>query len=113
MENLTKLFSQNYQIFLNLMLEMEVTLLIQDFVLWKQNIQFKIYRFACRSIGSNRAPFEPITEYHKDLAFNVQWRLEQVVSSMINFRIKKENLSDVCLAGGVSMNCKMNGIISN
>ncbi len=62
--------------------------------------------------GSNRAPFEPITEYHKDLAFNVQWRLEQVVSSMINFRIKKENLSDVCLAGGVSMNCKMNGIIS-
>lgn len=64
-------------------------------------------------LGPNRTQQCSITQAHKDLAFNVQWRLEQVVSSMVNYRIKKEGVSNVCFAGGVSMNCKLNGVISS
>ena len=63
-------------------------------------------------LGPNRISNEPLTQFHKDLAYNVQWRLEKVVSSMVKFRINKEDIQNVCLAGGVSMNCKMNGEIS-
>ncbi len=62
--------------------------------------------------GSNRTSNEPLTQFHKDLAYNVQWRLEKVVKSIVKFRINKEGIQNICLAGGVSMNCKMNGEIS-
>ena len=64
-------------------------------------------------LGPNRAQSEALTQAHMDIAYNVQWRLEQVVAAMIKHRIKKEGVSAVCLAGGVSMNCKMNGVIAD
>lgn len=63
-------------------------------------------------IGPNRSKSEKITQYHKDLAFNVQWRLEKAISNLISNRIKREKIFNVCIAGGVGMNCKMNGVIS-
>lgn len=64
-------------------------------------------------LGPHRTQSQPLNQAHMDLAFNVQWRLEQVVSSMVKFRIKKEGISNICLAGGVSMNCKLNGVLAN
>lgn len=63
--------------------------------------------------GPYRSQNENLTQKHMDIAFNVQWRLEQVVASIVKFRIKQEGVSNVCLAGGVSMNCKMNGVINS
>lgn len=62
--------------------------------------------------GPPRIPHKKITTFHKDLAFNVQWRLEKIVSGLILKYIKKNRIYDICLAGGVAMNCKMNGVIS-
>lgn len=61
--------------------------------------------------GIPRSSFEPITDEHKNLAFNVQWRLEKVVSTLISKSIEKNGIANVCIAGGVGMNCKMNGVI--
>lgn len=62
--------------------------------------------------GRPRLSHEPITAAHRDLAFNVQWRLEQVVAALVRALIGETGVSSVCLAGGVAMNCCMNGKLS-
>ena len=54
-----------------------------------------------------------ILKYHKDLAFNVQWRLEKVVKLLVKDLIKITKIQNLCLAGGVHMNCKLNGVLAN
>ena len=54
-----------------------------------------------------------ILKYHKDLAFNVQWRLEEIVKLIVKNLIKISKISNLCLAGGVHMNCKLNGVLAN
>ena len=59
--------------------------------------------------GSPRLSNEEITKYHMDLAFNVQFRLEEIVQKLALQAIADTNSSNLCLAGGVAMNCKLNG----
>ena len=63
--------------------------------------------------GLPRSPEQKITKFYKDLAFNVQWRLEQIVSNLVERHVKDSQINKICLAGGVAMNCKMNGVIAN
>jgi len=53
-----------------------------------------------------------IEAHHRDLAFNVQWRLEQVVRGLVRTLIGLTGVRSLCLAGGVAMNCCMNGTLS-
>ncbi len=46
-----------------------------------------------------------------DLAWAVQDRLEQVVLSLARRALAESGLQDLCLAGGVFMNCKVNGVL--
>lgn len=62
--------------------------------------------------GKPRLSHLPITDYHRDLAFNVQWRLEQIVAAMVRSLIAMTGVPSLCLAGGVAMNCCMNGKLS-
>ncbi len=48
-----------------------------------------------------------------DIAFGLQWRTEQIAMSLIRFLYKETGLRNVCLAGGVAMNCVMNGKIAS
>ena len=50
---------------------------------------------------------------YKNLAYNVQWLLEKIVSLLVKDLIKKTNIPNICLAGGVHMNCKLNGVLAN
>ena len=36
-----------------------------------------------------------------------------MVSKLVEYQISKNKIGNVCLAGGVAMNCKMNGVIAN
>jgi carbamoyltransferase len=49
---------------------------------------------------------------YPDLAFAVQWRLEQVVMGLVKRMHERTGLKNLCLAGGVAMNCAMNGKIA-
>lgn len=62
--------------------------------------------------GKPRLSHQPIEKYHRDLAFNVQWRLEQVAAALVRRLISITGASSLCLAGGVAMNCCMNGKLS-
>lgn len=49
---------------------------------------------------------------YPDLAFAVQWRLEQVVIGLVKRMYHKTGSKNFCLAGGVAMNCAMNGKVA-
>ncbi|TAE30370.1 MAG: hypothetical protein EAZ92_04600 [Candidatus Kapaibacterium sp.] len=49
---------------------------------------------------------------YPDLAFAVQWRLEQVVMGLAKRMHHKTGSKNFCLAGGVAMNCAMNGKVA-
>jgi carbamoyltransferase len=55
---------------------------------------------------------EPLTEAHNNLAWAVQNKLERIMAHLVLGAIKKHSIRNICLAGGVAMNCKMNGYIS-
>lgn len=54
---------------------------------------------------------EEIISYHKDFAFVVQYILEKAVLNLVNYGINLTGINNVCAAGGVFLNCKMNMII--
>lgn len=62
--------------------------------------------------GPPRLARDQITQYHKDIAFNVQFKLEEIVTELILKLISLTKSRNICLAGGVAMNCKMNGKIA-
>lgn len=62
-----------------------------------------------RLFGSPRRAGEPIDDRHRDIAHNVQHRLENVVIAMTRRLMRETGSRNLCLAGGVAMNCKMNG----
>ncbi len=54
---------------------------------------------------------EQIRDHHKQAAYEAQRRLEEVGVHLAKILIKKNGISNICLAGGVALNCKMNGAI--
>ena len=66
----------------------------------------------CKIFGKPRLKNEKLTKYHRDLAFNVQFKLEEVSLFLAKKLIKKTKIKNLCIAGGVGMNCKMNGQLS-
>jgi carbamoyltransferase len=62
--------------------------------------------------GKPRLSRDAMDDQHRDLAFNVQWRLEEVVKRLTRDLIARTGSGNLCLAGGVAMNCKMNGALA-
>lgn len=64
-------------------------------------------------LGPPRLPNEPIISYHKNIAFATQNILEHTVRMLLQRHINSKSFNGkICLAGGVALNCKMNGIIA-
>ena len=54
---------------------------------------------------------EPLEDRHRDIAATLQARLEEVVLGMLRDLHAKTGLTALCLAGGVALNCVVNGKI--
>ena len=66
-------------------------------------------------LGPPRIPLmrnEDISDHYKNVAFSIQYLLEQAVSGLVRAFIEKTGIKKVCIGGGVAMNCKMNGFVS-
>jgi len=61
--------------------------------------------------GPARKPEELLTQHHMDLAASVQAALEEVVLRMTRALAKETGEGNLCLAGGVALNCVANGKI--
>ena len=59
--------------------------------------------------GPRRKPEELLTQRHMDLAASVQVALEEVVLRMTRFLAGETGAKNLCLAGGVALNCVVNG----
>ncbi len=68
-------------------------------------------RFARLFDGPPRAPESPLTQREMDLARSCQVVVEDVVMRMVRHVHAVTGLADLCLAGGVALNCVANGRI--
>jgi carbamoyltransferase len=62
-------------------------------------------------MGPKRVPGSEITQHHKNIAAALQARLEQVVLNQLRHARKEFGFSRLALAGGVALNCSLNGRI--
>jgi carbamoyltransferase len=62
-------------------------------------------------LGPPRAPKEPITDRHRDIAFAVQERLEEAALHLARLALRDTGSRNLCVAGGVALNCKMTGAL--
>lgn len=61
------------------------------------------------AFGPRRRKDEPITSRHMNIASSAQRILEEVVLHTANHLHKRTGLKHLCMAGGVALNCSMNG----
>src|SRR5260370_30804678 len=59
--------------------------------------------------GPPRKPEEPLTKHHMDLAASVQAALEEAVLRMTCSLASQTRMRNLCIAGGVGLNCVANG----
>jgi carbamoyltransferase len=62
-------------------------------------------------LGPERYKDDEISDRHRDIAASFQKRVENVIIEMCVFLYKKTGSKNLCLAGGVAMNSRMNGRI--
>ena len=68
-------------------------------------------RFASLFDGPRRDPAEPLSQRHMDIARSVQVVLEDAVLALVRHLHEKTGEKNLCLAGGVALNCVANGRI--
>ncbi len=64
-----------------------------------------------RELGPRRRPEAPITSRHADVACSLQALLEELVFEMLRRLAAQTGQTTLCLAGGVALNCVLNGKI--
>lgn len=62
--------------------------------------------------GPPRLPGQPLEQRHKDVAYAAQARLEAAGLRLVRRATDRGRLRKLCLAGGVALNCKMNGVLA-
>lgn len=60
------------------------------------------------TFGPPRARHEPLTDRHRDLAFALQAVTEEVVLHVVRALLGRFSQRDLCMAGGVALNCVAN-----
>lgn len=56
---------------------------------------------------------QPLSQFHKDVAASIQKVIEIVILKICRYISKEFNRPNLCLAGGVALNCVANGLIHN
>lgn len=62
-------------------------------------------------LGAPRAPDQPVEPHHQVVAYSLQKAIERVVMRFLEGYQRKFALRNLCIAGGVGLNCAMNGVI--
>jgi carbamoyltransferase len=76
-----------------------------------QGLSMTSRRFASLFGGPSRRPEDPVTEREMDLAASIQVVAEEIVLRMVRQVQRQTLMKDLCLAGGVALNCVANGRI--
>lgn len=63
--------------------------------------------------GNPRQRESEFTDFHYNLAFGAQYLLEEAILSVLRKAMEETGLKNICIGGGVAMNCKMNGKVQH
>ena len=63
------------------------------------------------TFGPRRKPEGAVEDYHKHVACALQNRLEEIILEQLKKCKEKFNLKKLCFAGGIALNCSLNGKI--
>ena len=63
------------------------------------------------TFGPKRNYDDPLKQHHKDIAAALQNRIEEIIIHHLKNAKKEFGLKKLCLAGGVGLNCSLNGKI--
>lgn len=66
-------------------------------------------RFDALFGGPARSPEAPLTQRHMDLAASIQVVTENIVQKLVRSAAREYSQENLCLAGGVALNCVANG----
>lgn len=61
-----------------------------------------------QKFGQPRKPHEPILDIHKDIAYALQYITEKVILNLATTAQRLTKLDNLCIAGGVGLNCLAN-----
>jgi len=64
-----------------------------------------------KKLGMYRVQGEPIGDRQMAIAYSLQAALERTVLQLVEKHAKEHNVKHLCMAGGVALNCSMNGAI--
>ncbi len=87
---------------------------------FKLNMKYFSYDYGLKMTNSRfdrlfgsprRTPESEITKFHQDIAASLQKVTEEIVLRMTNHLYKETGLRNLCLAGGVALNCLANSKI--
>src|SRR6516162_10925663 len=81
----------------------------QDYFDYCAGLRMTSERFDALFGGPPRRPDEPLTQRHMDLAASVQAVTEEVVMRLARGVANDTGAKNLCLAGGVALNCVANG----
>ena len=72
----------------------------------------QLKEFLCERLGPPRKPGEPVDARHADVAASLQESLERAVLHTLKHARAETGLANLCMAGGVALNCSLNGAIA-
>lgn len=61
--------------------------------------------------AKRRSPDEPMTQLHMDIAASIQLAAEKIMLQITTALYKKYGIENICMAGGVALNCVINSKI--
>ena len=64
-----------------------------------------------KRLGPARLAGTEITDRHKDVAASAQYRLEEIAMRLVRQLHRETGYRKLCIAGGVGLNCSMNGAL--
>src|SRR6266404_3702158 len=80
-----------------------------DYFIFPHHAAKMMGRKFCALFGPPRKPESPVTQREMDLARSIQEVVEDVVLRMARHVHRQTGLENLCLAGGVALNCVANG----
>ncbi|MFD8781618.1 carbamoyltransferase [Kitasatospora sp. NPDC059599] len=89
-----------------------VPVLARDRTAFEHETHEGVLRELAAVLGPARLPGQPSTQDHADIAAALQAITEQAMLHVLRAARERTGLNRLCLAGGVALNCTLNGLVS-
>ena len=83
----------------------------QDYFDYSTGFKMTNKKFSRLFKNPARKPESEISKFHMDLASSIQFVVEEIIIKILTSLKQEYKINNLCLAGGVALNCVVNGLI--